>query len=162
MHTLRRSLLAVLAALVVTSAAEAQTVPGPRVNLAFDRPMSASCESATLANAWDFAYGGCYRPAGVNLGDPFIQHVKITFAGATTVSSLVPRAQVTVETTAARCGGGTPPCLRVSDLASPVGPSQVTVRFVDGEGREGSASNAIPFTGPAPTVPAATGLRSAP
>ena len=83
-----------VALLALVSSAQAQTVPGPRVNLAFDRPQSASCESATLQNAWDFTYGTCYRPAGVNLGDPYIQNVRVTFTGASTVSSLVPRAQV--------------------------------------------------------------------
>lgn len=152
---------AFVAGLLVTSAAAAQTVPGPRVNLAFDQPQAASCENPTLINAWNFTYGSCYRPAGVNLGDPWITHVKVTFTGATTVSSLVPRAQITLETTTARCGG-TAPCLRISDLAAPVGIAQMAIRYVDGEGREGGPSNAVPFTGTAPAVPTAATPRILP
>jgi hypothetical protein len=152
----------VLAVVASASLAQAQTVPGPRVNLGIDRPTAPTCESTTPTSAWEHTYGTCYRPTGVNLGDPYLTHVRVTFTGATTVSSLVPRAQVTVETTAGRCGTGTAPCLRISDLAAPAGPTQVTVRFVDGEGREGAASTAIPFTGTAPAVPPATGLRAIP
>lgn len=153
---------AALAAIVLAAPAAAQTVPGPRINLAFDPPQAASCESPTVLNAWNFTYGSCYRPSGVNLGDPWISHVRVTFiTGATTVSSLVPRAQITTETTAARCNGvvNGGACLRISDLAAPVGNSTVTIRFVTTEGTEGGPSNGLPFVGTSPTVPAATGLR---
>ncbi len=156
------SLTALAFVALSATSARAQTAPGPRVNLAFDQPSSASCESPTVMNAWNFTYGSCYLPTGVSIGDPWITAVKVTFTGTTTVSSTVPRAQVTLETTAARCGTGAVPCLRINDLAAPTGPTSITVRYVDGTGREGGPSAAVPFTGAAPTVPAATGLRSVP
>lgn len=159
---MRFLITAVVGLLLVAAPAFAQTVPGPRVNLAFDRPQSAACGNPTVVNAWDFTYGSCYLPAGVNLGDPWITAVKVTFVGTTTVSSTVPRAQVVLETMAARCGTGPTPCLRISDLAAPVGPTQVSIRFVDAEGREGGPSAAVPFSGTAPTVPAAQTLRVVP
>jgi hypothetical protein len=156
-----RFCLSALVLLALAAPAAAQTVPGPRVNLAFDQPQASSCESPTVLNAWNFTYGSCYRPAGVNLGDPWISHVRVTFTGTTTVSTLVPRAQITLETTAARCNGvvNGGACLRISDLAAPVGNSTVTIRFVTAEGTEGGPSNGLPFVGTSPTVPAATGLR---
>lgn len=153
-----RSLMVILA-LACASLVQAQTVPGPRATIAFDQPMSPSCESTIPSNAWGFTYGTCYLPATVVLGSPFLTHVKVTFVGATTISTVIPRAQVTQETTAARCGGGPAPCLRINDIPAPVGASQLRVSLVDGEGREGAASTAIPFTGSSPAVPAAGGLR---
>jgi hypothetical protein len=145
---------------LVAAPAAAQTVPGPRVNLLLDQPMLASCESPTVMNAWNFTYGSCYRPAGVALGDPWISGIRVTFTGATTVSSVIPKSQVTLETTAARCSPGSAPCLRLQDVAAPAGPSNITMRFVFGEGTEGAPTAAIPFTGASPTV-AATGPRIA-
>jgi hypothetical protein len=152
-----------LAFLLCAAPAFAQTVPGPRVNLTFDQPQSASCENPTLLNAWNFTYGSCYRPAGVNLGDPWITDVRVTFTGAATVTNVVPRAQIVLETAAANCSSAArTPCLRINGLAAPAGPSNVTIAFIDGEDRVGAASTAVPFTGTAPTVPAATGLRALP
>jgi hypothetical protein len=159
------TLAAAVAALLAASAAHAQTVAGPRAQITFDQPQAASCENPTVMNAWNFTYGSCYRPAGVNLGDPFIQQVKVTLAAATTISTLVPRGQVTAETTAARCLTGTSTvagsaaCLRISDVPVPSGTGTMRLNFVDGEGREGAASAAVPFTASSPAVPAAAGLR---
>lgn len=153
----------VVGMLALASMAQAQTVPGPRVNLTFDHPQASSCESATVLNAWDFTYGSCYRPAGVNLGDPWLTQVRVTITGTTTVTNLVPRAQVIVESNAANCSSpAKTPCLRINGLAAPVGPTTVTIAMMDAENRVGVASAGVPFTGTAATVPAATGLRSVP
>jgi hypothetical protein len=153
----------ILCVLAFAALGQAQTVPGPRVTLAFDVPMGPSCEAPTgSVNQWNLTYGPCYTPAGQNAGDPFIQQVRVSFAGATNVSTLVPRAQVTLETTAARCGSGSVPCLRISDLPAPAGPSNVTLNLIDGEARAGGASTAVPFTGNQPLVPAGAGLRVIP
>lgn len=146
--------------LAIATTVHAQTVPGPRVSVAFDPPMSPTCENPTGSfDAWTFTYGVCYKPASVNLGDPFLTGVRVTFTGATTVSSTIPRGQVVRETTAARCLPGPAPCYRINDLPAPAGPSTLTLQFVDGENRAGTASAGLPFTGSSPGVPAMTGAR---
>ncbi len=157
-----RRLLTLLLVLAPT-AVYAQTVPGPRVSVALDRPQGPSCESGgNLTDAWAMTYGTCYRPTTVAFGSPFLTHIRITFTGATTTSTLIPRAQVVIGSTTAVCGGTSTSCLRINDVPAPVGDSTITVRFVDGEGRDGTASAAIPFTGSGPAIPAATGLRALP
>lgn len=149
-----------LALLLFAAPAFAQTVPGPRVNLLLDDPQLPACDNPANLNAWNFIYGSCYRPANVAIGDPWITGVRVTFTGTTTVSSIIPKAQVTRETTATRCAPGTAPCLRLQDVAAVVGSANVTTRFVFGDGTEGGPSNTIPFSGAPPTVTAA-GLRIA-
>lgn len=157
---MRRLVLSAILVLLAT-VASAQTVPGPRVSLAFDRPMSPTCEQPTgSADAMTFTYGTCYLPTGVTLGSPFITNVRVTFSGATTSSVLVPRGQVILESNATRCAPGPAPCYRINDLPAPVGPSNVTLQFVDAESRSGGASTAIPFSGSQPPVPALTGART--
>lgn len=151
----------VLCIIAFASLGNAQSAPGPRVNVAFDPPAALRDCQGGMTDPWTWAYGSCYLPPGVNLGDPYITTVRVTFAGATTVVSNVPKAQVVRETTTARCPGGATPCLRISDLAAPAGPSNVTLQFVTATGAVGAASAAFPFTGSEPAAPALTGARSA-
>lgn len=159
---MRRTVLSLLALALFAVPAYAQ-VPGPRVSIAFNPPANAADCSATQSDPWGWVYQtACYLPAGITAGTPWLANVRVTFTGATTVQSLVPRAQVVRETTAARCPGGATPCMRIDNLPAPAGQSNITVAYVTAEGVVGGSSAAVPFTAAPPAAPAASGLRVAP
>jgi len=147
-------LLVLLVLLAGTTTAQAQTVPEPRRTILIDDPLDPTIPS--LGSEWLWTYG-TNAPAPLP-GTPFITEVRLTLtptSGTGTRIVTLPRAQVTRETVATNCPGGTAPCLRILDVALPVGTFTTISAFVTGAGVEGPASAAIPFSAsfPLPVAP---------
>lgn len=150
----------VMAVLALAAPVAAQTtVPEPRKTIILDDPIGAV---ASLGSEWLMVYGtGAPAPLP---GQPYLAAVKLTLtptSGTGTRIVTVPRAQVTRETAAALCPGGSAPCLRIPDVPLPVGSFNMRASYVTGADAEGPASSPIPFSGSFP-LPSAPGLRPIP
>lgn len=156
-----RYLLTLTLLLACAGPAVAQTtVPEPRKTILVDDPVDAV---PALGSQWLWVYNAT-APAPLP-NTPFITLVRITLtptSGTGTRVITVPRAQVVRETTAARCTGGSTPCLRIDDVALPVGAFTVRASLVSGDGLEGGPTPAIPFSGSYPPPAALTGPRILP
>lgn len=164
-RTTTTPLLAAAAALTLLATLPARLaaqtpVPEPRRSIVLDDPTDPTIPS--LGSQWLFTYPTT-APAPL-AGTPYITAIKVTLtptSGTGTRIVTIPRGQVTRETAnAARCppapgSTGTVPCLRADDVPFPIGEFTLTAVYVTGEGLDGGASAAIPFSGsyPRPVAP---------
>lgn len=149
----------VIALLLWAAPTSAQSVPGPTATAVIDSLPKPTCEGGT-AEPYAMSYSAsCYLPAGIAAGTPWISAVRVTItppSGAAIVKT-IPRASIVRVTSASTCAPNPAPCLQVPLGIVPAGASSARLAFVDGTGTPGPESPAVPFTPPAPSLPAPEG-----